>query len=261
MEIKTLSKDKDKLTFLIKGINFVIANTIRRLIIDKVPCMAIEEVNFLKNSSALYDEIIAHRLGLVPFKTDLKSYVLKEDCRCKGKGCARCQLNIKLKEKGPCTVYSEGLKTRDPKVKPVYGKMPIVKLLKGQDLEIEAVAVLGEGEDHQKFSPGLAFYKAYPEFDIKTCSACGKCVEQCPPKILKLAGKKVKVTDVEKCTLCKACEDVCPSKSIKVEGSKENFIFYIESFGQLKPKEMVLKAADIFDKKLDEFNKQVKKLK
>lgn len=261
MEIKVLKKDKEKIRFILRGVNAAIANTIRRLVVDEVPTLAIEDVTFIKNSSALYDEVIAHRIGLVPLKTDLKSYTLQRDCRCKGKGCARCRLYFKLKASGPCTVYASDLKSRDPKVKPVFPKMPIVNLLKGQDLEIEAVAFLGEGKDHSKFNPGLVFYRAYPEIKIVKCNICGKCVEECPQKILKIVNKKVKVTDLEKCDLCKACEDICPSKAIIVNGSKEDFIFYLESFGQLKPKEMILKAVEIFDKKLSEFNKLVKKLK
>jgi len=100
-----------------------------------------------------------------------------------------------------------------------------------------------------------------PEIKIEKCDGCGKCVEECPQKILKIVNKKVKVTDLEKCDLCKTCGDICPSKAISINGSKEDFIFYLESFGQLKPKEMVLKAVEIFDKKLNEFDKLVKKLK
>ncbi len=63
---------------------------------EEVPTMAIEDVEFRKNNSILYDEIIAHRLGLVPLKTDLKSYNLPEKCKCKGEGCARFQLTVPI---------------------------------------------------------------------------------------------------------------------------------------------------------------------
>ena len=263
MEIQILEKDKEtgKLNFLLKGINEAIANTIRRIIMEEVPCLAIEEVNFIKNSSALYDEFIAHRLGLIPLKTDLKSYTLRQECKCKEKGCSQCQLHFKLKAKDPGIVCADSLKSRDPKAKPVYPKMPIVKLLKNQELEFEATAILGQGKDHSKFSPGLIFYKAYPEIKIGNCKTPEICAAQCPVKILVVENKKIKVINTEKCILCKACEDYCTDKAIKITGSKEDFIFTIESWGQLTPKEMIFEAIDIFDKKLDELNKQINKLK
>ena len=145
MNLKILDKKENKLTILAKGINAPLANTLRRSIMEEVPVMAIDEVTFVKNTSALYDEIIAHRLGLLPLTTDLKGYEFKENCKCKGKGCARCQLKFILEAKGPCIVYAENLKSKDSKITPVYPKMPIVKLLKGQTLQIEAIARLGKG--------------------------------------------------------------------------------------------------------------------
>ena len=67
------NKDKTKISFLIKGIHYTYANALRRIIINKVPTMAIENVEIRKNSSALYDEMVAHRLGLIVLKTNLKS--------------------------------------------------------------------------------------------------------------------------------------------------------------------------------------------
>src|SRR3972149_11609867 len=89
MEITILNEEKKnkKVTFLVKGTSVSYVNTIRRLIMNEVPTMAIEDVEIRKNSSILYDEIIAHRLGLIPLTTDLKSYNLPDKCKCEGKGC------------------------------------------------------------------------------------------------------------------------------------------------------------------------------
>ena len=98
MKASVISKNEEKLVLDLKDIKPEIANLLRRTIITQVPVLAIEDVFFTKNSSALFDETIAHRLGLIPLKTDLKSYNLPEDCKCKGKGCAKCQVKIKLKD-------------------------------------------------------------------------------------------------------------------------------------------------------------------
>src|SRR3989339_53402 len=120
MDIKLISKDDNKATLLLLDVNPVVVNTLRRLIMDEVPTLAIEDCEFIKNDSALYDEIIAHRLGLIPLKTDLKSYDKKEDCKCKGKGCSICQVHLSLRAKGPAIVTSSELKAKDAKVKPVF---------------------------------------------------------------------------------------------------------------------------------------------
>src|SRR3989344_1750302 len=98
MEIRLLAKEKKtgRMSFIVKGSNPAFVNAIRRCIINEVPTMAIEDVEIRKNSSILYDEMVAHRLGLVPLKTDLKSYNLPQKCKCEGKGCNRCQLKLVL---------------------------------------------------------------------------------------------------------------------------------------------------------------------
>src|SRR3990167_3038983 len=139
MNIKILKQDEDKIVYLISDTETSLINALRRLIMEEVPVMAIDEVTFSKNNSALYDEMIAHRLGLLPLSTDLSGYNLKEECKCKGKGCSSCQVKMALQAKGPCTVLAKDIKSKDSKIKPVYPEMPITILLKGQNLELEAV--------------------------------------------------------------------------------------------------------------------------
>lgn len=257
MEMKVLSKDNERMVFLIKDSDATRVNTLRRLIMNEVPTLAIEEVNFLKNSSALYDEFIAHRLGLIPIKTDLKSYTMPNKCKCKGKGCAHCQLWFSLKAQGPKTVYAEELISKDPKVKPLYPKMPIVKLLKKQVLEFEAVGVLGIGKDHMKFSPGLVFYQSYPIIKLGNVKNPDHISSICPTKVFEVKNNKLVIADEKKCILCMACSEASPE--IKVEGSKDDFIFTVESFGKLTPNEMVMTTFDVFDEKLDKFSEALKK--
>lgn len=261
MELKLLNKDRDKLRFVIKNSDNVYANTLRRMIMDEVPVIAIDEVTIVKNTSAIYDEVIAHRLGLVVLKTDLDSYNLRELCKCEGKGCARCQTYLTLNAKGPCTVYAEDLKPKDPKIKPVYPKTILAKLAKGQVLQLEATAILGKGKEHAKFSPALAYYHAYPEIDISNPGAATDVVKVCPTKVFKVENKQAKVVNLTNCILCMACVDACGENVIKVHGSKSDFIFSIESWGQIKPSEIVVNALDLLDDKLDSLAKELKKAK
>lgn len=259
MEMKILSKDNETMVFVIKDSGVTAVNTLRRLIINEVPTLSMEEVNFLKNSSAMYDEFISHRLGLIVLKTDLKSYTMPDKCKCKGKGCAHCQLNLSLKSQGPKTVYAEEIVSKDPKCKPVHPKTPIVKLLKKQVLEFEAVAILGIGKDHMKFSPGLVFYQSYPSIKVGNVKSPEAIASLCPTKVFAVKNSKLVVDDETKCILCNACAEASPE--VKVEGSKKDFIFTVESFGQLTPNEMVMKAFDVFEEKLDDSTKALAEVK
>jgi DNA-directed RNA polymerase subunit D len=207
MDVKLVENQekKNRLIFSVKGVDTAYANTLRRIMGFEVPVMAIDEVEFRKNTSILYDEVISHRLGLIPLSTDLKSYNMMSECKCKGAGCASCTVKLILRAQGPCTVYASDIKSKDPEIKPLYGKMPIVRLLEGQELEFEATAILGQGKDHSKWCPGLVYYRM-PNVD------------------------------------------------------GDEYIFIIESWGQLTPKEIAVKAINIYDKELEEFAELVKKI-
>src|SRR5512136_845511 len=116
-------------------------NALRRIGLAEVPAMAIDEVVMIENSSILQDEMIAHRLGLVPLKTDLDSYNLPEDCDCKSEfGCPQCRVTLTLNaesDEGTRPVYSGELVSENPAIVPVAEKIPIIKLAKGQKLKLE----------------------------------------------------------------------------------------------------------------------------
>jgi DNA-directed RNA polymerase subunit D len=265
MELRLLeqNKDKTKASLIFKKVSMPYLNTIRRFMMEEVPVMAMDEIEFKKNSSALYDEIVAHRLGLLPLKTDLKSYVLPSKCTCKGEGCARCQLKLTLKGKGPGIVYASEIKSKDPAVKPLYPKMLIAKLLDDQELEFTATATLGQGKDHAKWSPGLFYYKSKPVLSIKKNPNNPEAyVEICPKGIYenKNGNLIINKDKVMSCHLCGACTDIKGSM-VELEESQDEFIFFMESWGQLTCKEIATKATDLFDEELEEFVEKVKSLK
>jgi len=263
MEIRLLEQDKEKLSFLLKGATAAYVNALRRYIMEEVPVMAIETVEFRKNNSILYDEMIAHRLGLIPLTTDLKSYNLPEKCKCEGKGCARCQLSMTLKTKESGIVYASEIKSKDSAIKPTHPKMPIVKLLKGQSLEFEATAQLGKGKTHAKWSPGLIYYKKRCTLEINNSKISDKqmCVDMVPKGILVLENGQVAVVkehvlDVD---LCDAAAEAFPEGIIITP--TDDFILYMESWGQIDCKKIMLEAINEFNEQLGEFQEKVKALK
>ncbi len=261
MMLKLISKDekKNRLVFSVDDIDAAFANSLRRAAIQEVPVMAIEDVELRKNSSVLYDEMIAHRLGLVPLTTDLESYNLQEKCKCGGTGCAQCTLKFSLKAIGPGNVPASELKSKDPKVKPVFDDTIIVKLLKGQKLELEATAILGKGKEHAKWSPGLVHYKKYPVFKING-EIKDKMLAEKFPDIFELKGGKVAIN--EKNLIASHMSDNIESLTdgvVKVEEKENSFVFIVESWGQLSCQEIIEEALAQLTEKYDELKKHLAK--
>ena len=238
MEI--INKKNNQITFVAE-IDESLANAIRRCL-NQIPIIAIDEVEISKNDSPLYDETIAHRIGLIPLKMSKLTDTIDK-------------LNLSVKKEG--MVYSEkfigGLKV-------VYDKIPITSLKKGQELELIATAKVGKGEEHAKFSPGLMFYRNV--VDIKIEKDCPQeVINICPQKILKLENGKIIVNDNYKCDMCEACVELCEKqrkKSIKLIPTKE-LIITLESFGQLTIEEILKGSIKELKKDLAEFSKKIGK--
>ena len=151
--------NKNDSIFVFEGVHNTIVNSIRRAILEEVPCFAIEDVEVVKNGSPLYDETVAQRLGLIPLKTDLQSYNLKSECKCNGVGCAMCEVKLNLKQEEPGYVYSGSITSDDPQIIPVDKEIPITKLFNSNVLELNLKAVLGNGNEHIKWAPAHAFLR------------------------------------------------------------------------------------------------------
>ncbi|UCG95539.1 MAG: DNA-directed RNA polymerase subunit D [archaeon] len=158
MKIKILSKGKEEIKFEVDKINPAFANALRRTMIMEVPTLAIEEVDFRANDSPMFDEVLAHRLGLIPVKFKPKMLKKMADCSCEGEGCINCQVVFVLDKTGPAIIYSGDLKSTNPDVEPLYDNIPIVKLGEKQRLIFEATAIIGTGKEHVKWKAANAFY-------------------------------------------------------------------------------------------------------
>ena len=247
-------KKKGKLVLLVKGSDEVFVNTIRRMVLEEVPTLAVEDLEIKENNSALYDEMLALRLGLTPLKTDLKSYNPKSQCKCQGAGCASCELKLHLKASKKGYVYAEEVESTDPKCIFAYPKMPLVKLLAKQKVDLVMTAVMGQGKVHTKWTPAYCYYKKEPVLKVGNVADAAKVAAACPKGIFAAKGKKLEV-DKEKvydCHLCMQCLEL--DSNIMMEDSG-NYLFYMESFGQLSNKEILSQSAEILLEKIEEMEK------
>ncbi len=227
-----LDKKENKLVFS-EDVDISLANAIRRSCLE-TPILAIEDVEFKKNDSALYDEVLALRLGLLPLIPGKK---VKKDGKIK----------LKLKAKGPCTVYAKEI---EGNVEVVYPEMPIVKLEEKQSLELSAEAVLGRGIEHTKFSPGLIYYSYKPEIE----KIDKKQVKD--RKVINVNEKEFKEIENKKERQYDFVGDVIKNKDsyLYIKKDKE-IIFFVESWGQLKPKEIIEEAVNALKNNLKEVKK------
>ena len=272
MDVKIIEEKDNILQFLLKGTTHAYANALRRAMIAEVPAMAIEDVIIIENTSVLYDEIVAHRLGLIPLKTDLDAYVLPEECDCKSElGCSKCRASFTLEAEAgeeSVMVYSSDLKPEGD-VAPVSGGIPIVKLGPAQKLRLEVYARLGRGIEHAKWQPVSACaYKYLPKVSINPENLANpeEVIRVCPTRVYAADPEnKIVVRNELACTLCMDCvEKAVPADSkkpfpVKIDSDDSAFIFNVESTGAIPPKRIVDEAAKVLEKKAVALNDLVKK--
>ena len=146
MSLEIINENEQKISVKIKGVPVQYANALRRICLNGAPIYAVENVDVLENTSVLADEGVAHRIGLIPLKTDLES----------SKAVNQSDKIMLTLDSGVSdetrTILSGDLKSQDPNVIPTSNDIPIVALAPGQALKIEAHARLGIGTEHAKWN-------------------------------------------------------------------------------------------------------------
>jgi DNA-directed RNA polymerase subunit D len=115
----------------------------------------------------MHDEAVAHRLGLIPLRTDLKKFSLPNECNCNSTlGCTNCRVLLQLDAEATDktkTITTSELISEDDFVKPVSQDIPIITLAPSQKIKFEAYARLGLGKDHAKWQPATISVVKYGE--------------------------------------------------------------------------------------------------
>jgi len=266
--------DENHCEFLLEGVTPAVANALRRALLSDVPTLAIDEVAIAENSSVLFDEILTHRLALIPLRVDEDTYEVLLQCYEEGRrNDCTALFSLDISAEKTTTVYSGHLKFQGftgglpslaaVDVRPVSDLIPIVKLAPGQKVVLEAYARMGVGREHAKWQPvSVAAYKYYPRVLIlrEDCPDCKACAEACPKGVLKVEGGRLRVVKekIEECTMCRACSEACPG-IVEVSWDDRKFIFKVEGVGVLPVRKVVevamrriIRRADVFLRKVNE---------
>ncbi|MBT7706644.1 hypothetical protein HN747_04305 [archaeon] len=235
--MELINKNDEKMIWKAK-LNISLANALRRSVGD-VPVLAISECDIYKNDTVLYDEVIAHRLGLVPLKNQ------------KVKKGETIELKLKKKTKEGEQIIVESGELGDMVV---YNEMPIALIENGQELEIVARVGQGTGKEHAKFMPGLMFYKQIPKIKIEKAGEAHLELAEQYSDVFEFKDK-LTVKDAWKADL--DMEDLEKYDGITAEYTDE-LVFVIESWGQMKAESIFVEAASVLKNDLNVVLKALK---
>lgn len=283
MNIEIVSMDERDMVFDLVGVDVSIANALRRILIAEVPTMAIEKVFIMNNTSIIQDEVLAHRLGLIPVNADPERFKFKKsDDDATEDNTLVFRLEVKCRSQ-PAETASGGQPSGMVHDKVVSGDMKwlphgkqekvfaqnrpapvdsdilIAKMRPGQTIDLEAHCVKGIGSDHAKWSPvATASYRLLPIVDLLEDITDDDAVElksSCAPGVFDIEDladgtQRATVANARKCTLCRECvrENRFPEK-IRLGRQKDHFIFSIESTGAMRPQRLFTEALSILENK------------
>ncbi|HVL87411.1 MAG TPA: DNA-directed RNA polymerase subunit D [Candidatus Thermoplasmatota archaeon] len=245
------SATETSLTMVVEGVDAAFMNALRRTLLSDVPKLAIDEVTVYDNTSALFDETLGHRLGLLPIPTDLAILNFRESCTCKGEGCPSCTVLYTLSKEGPCTVYSGDLSPTDRKWAVRDDRIPLVKLLPGQRVMLEATAVLGTAQTHAKWQVASAVgYRNYPEIELLSpeCPEGGACA-RLAPHVFGYENEKVVLKNAEAYKFAPDTLDACKDH-LRVKLRDDKWLLLVETDGSLSAREAIVRAVGLLKEKL-----------
>ncbi|KAL4717939.1 hypothetical protein ACJJTC_001357 [Scirpophaga incertulas] len=282
--------DNCEMEFDLIGIQPAFANAFRRLMLSEVPSMAIEKVMIKNNTSIIQDEVLAHRLGLIPLKADPRLFEYRPEDAADGTEFNTLEFSLKVK----CTnnkshskdsyrpedlyenhsVYSSQMKWhpignqisvyKESDVGPVHSDILISKMRPGHELDLHMIAVKGIGKDHAKFSPvATASYRLLPEVVLtrEVCGAEAALLQRCfSPGVVGLdhAGRAfVQSARYDSCSRNVYRYDEIKD-AVLLSRVRDHFIFNVESVGAMAPNVIFVEAVKILRDKckslLDELN-------
>ncbi|EOA90994.1 RNA polymerase II subunit 3 [Exserohilum turcicum] len=170
INVRFLQADNQRAHFIVQNFNLETANALRRVMLAEIPTLAIDVVEVFDNTSVLADEFVCHRLGLIPLcSKGVDDLLYSRDCDCEGY-CDNCSVVLTLNAK--CTgsevmkVYARDLviESRPPNDevgRPVITDSEgtgscIVKLRRGQAINMKCIAKKGIAKEHAKWAPSAA---------------------------------------------------------------------------------------------------------
>lgn len=254
--------------------------------LSEVPSMAIEKVYIYNNTSIIQDEVLAHRMGLLPLRADPRLFAYRTE-ESPETGTEQDTLEFELKVK--CSrrrdagkdqsnfdeiyknhkVYSGHLKWlpkgkqaqiyTESAVSCIHEDILIAQLRPGHELDLRLVAVKGLGRDHAKFSPvATATYRLLPQIKLNR-EVSGKdayLLQSCfSPGVIGINENECAYVKDARYDSCSRNVYRYPqlNDAVTLARVRDHYIFTVESVGALKPEVIFLEAVKVLKKKCRAF--------
>lgn len=263
MIVKSMEFKGNKAEVRLEDTDLYFVNSLRRVMLAELPKLAIDDVIIYDNTSPLFDEIIAHRLSLIPIPTDLELLTYRSQCKCEGKGCPSCTVRYTLSKEGAGVVYSGDLQPEHPSFAVKETRIPIVELSKDQRVILEVEAVLGKGREHAKWQPVIApRYSMEPviEMDKKHLTEAKAFLSELPAGLVEVKGTTVVLKDRSRLPELEQYLERDKEGSVTLRRDPTRIMFTFETDGSLSPKDALKESVAILLRKYEEFATRLKKL-
>nr|XP_008513997.1 PREDICTED: DNA-directed RNA polymerases I and III subunit RPAC1 isoform X2 [Equus przewalskii] len=227
--VDVVHMDENSLEFDMAGIDAAIANAFRRILLAEVPTMAVEKVLVYNNTSIVQDEILAHRLGLIPIHADPRLFEYRNQGDEEGTEIDTLQFRLQVR----CTRNPHAAKdSSDP----------------------SELYVNHKGKDHAKFSPvATASYRLLPDITLlepvegDAAEELSRCFSPGVIEVQEVQGKKVaRVANPRLDTFSREVfRHEKLKKVVRLARVRDHYIFSVESTGVLPPDVLVSEAIKV----------------
>ncbi|KAI5310226.1 45 kDa subunit of RNA polymerase II [Ascosphaera atra] len=252
-QVTVREAEPHRVDFRLSNVDLAFANSLRRAMLAEVPTVAIDVVEVERNTSVLADELLAHRLGLIPLSskqcdTDME---YARDCDCEA-GCSRCEVRLSLHAK--CSgdeimkVYARDLMVASdranewvgtPIISDEEGKGPLIcKLRKDQELQLTCIAKKGIAKEHAKWAPTAAIGFEYDPYN--NLRHVDYWYEEDPQKEWPISANAEWETPAD------------PNMPFDYDAVPSTFYLDVESVGSLEPDAIVQQGINVLQRKLAE---------
>ncbi|XP_059471394.1 DNA-directed RNA polymerases I and III subunit RPAC1 [Neocloeon triangulifer] len=272
-----------EMEFDMVGVEPSLANAFRRILLSEVPSIAIKEVHMYMNTSVIQDEVLAHRIGLIPFKANPHQFETQQEGAAPSEqDTLEFELKIKCTKNNNATaksteladlyknhaVYSKSIKWLPmgdqekmfsaADVGPVFDDILIAKLRPGQEIEMKMLAGKGCGKDHAKYSPvSTASYRLLPTIELTReieGDAAHRLQKSFSPGVIEVVEKKGKsIAKVKNARYDNGSRNYMLhpdlASFVKVGRVPDHHIFTIESVGAMEPEALFLDAVKVLKTK------------
>jgi DNA-directed RNA polymerase, subunit D (EC 2.7.7.6) len=245
-EVQFVERGEREARFVARPMTPAFANGIRRAMLADVPTLSVDDVRVIENSSVMFDEQIALRLGLVPLTTPPNEFEIGDT------------VTISLDVSGPSrespeetrTAYSGDIVSNDGMVEPADENIPVIDLKADQRLQVEADAVLDVGREHAKHQGGVAVgYRHLQrvedvgergEFDDDDTQVIRGVIEEAAPEHADGEANEGELVATE--AFDHNLRNRYPGRELSVSDVENAFVFDVETDGSLSADELVGRA-------------------